>query len=755
MAFLYRFSTLRNQRTSFAHFGRYLGILLAFGWLSAAAAQPLASWPLAPPDNGTPTPVDVNVSAGNFTGGPGLGNLNYNANGVRASGWSTAGLQTDDYFEIAISPAAGYNLLITDLLFDESRNNNGIRNYEVRWSKDANFGTFTTIAAVAVPDNNIARIGDINGLDIPVVDGETLYFRWYGYNAESAQGTWQLEDNSLSVRGTTTQCGIAAVGPVVLNCQSTDPDINTDAVTLSIPYTGREPGLTVSASVVGGGVLTVGGDDPATVIDGTIEISGPGLLEGSEYLVTLTSADCSFTLNDVVPADFCQVDCQLFFPQGPVFDCQTSTDGTDLVDILILYVGQVPGASIDVEPNLTVLGDSPGLFSPGIIQIVGAQEGQTYTVTITDGTTCVTRFSLTVPTKLCTEKTNRPFINEIHYDDSGDPDDNEFVEIAVPTAGPFSTFPLSSFTVVLYDGATGNPYDSESVANMTPGTPTQDYQFYVWKPAEIQNGSPDGLALLASGFVIELLSYEGTFTANGLPASGNISTDIGVMEDGSDPPGSSLQRVGSCAPVITDCPEGLVWMGPIPQTEGMINTGQLLPITLLDFTATPEAATVRLDWATASEIDNDYFAIERSADGREFRSIGVVPGRGTTDREVSYVFHDERPLPGRSYYRLRQVDFDGTTELFGPVAVDRTGRGDVPVRVYPNPTRGDWVTLEGELRAGSSAQLLDMTGRILRHWSFSEPELRRELPVGELAPGVYFLRLQDGNDFQTLRLVRQ
>lgn len=727
-------------------------VLSCFSW--TAYGQTLASWPVIPPGNGTPVVVDPNATAGDFIGGAGIGNLNFTANGVRASGWPTGALQADDYFQLSISPAVGFNLCVNELHFDESRSQSGILNYEVRWSKDPNFATSTTIATVSVPDNTDPRTGDIPGLDIGVYEGETLYVRWYGYNAESPQGTWRIEANSLEILGTSTACGLKSAGPVVLNCQSTDPDAATDLVTLSIPYIGVEPGTTVSASIVGGGALTVGGDDPATTVNGTIEISGPALLEGAEYLVTLTSPDCSYSFTDVIPADFCKVNCQIFF-NDPVFDCQTSTDDPDLVDILIFYVGQAPGASIAVDPMLTVLGDSPGLSSPGTIRIVGAQEGATYTVTITDGTTCVTELTVTVPAKLCTKKTNRPFINEIHYDNTGDPDVNEFVEIAMPTAGPFLAFPLSSFTVVLYDGATGNPYDSESLDNMIPGTPTQDYQFYVWKPAEIQNGSPDGLALLANGFVIELLSYEGVFTANGLPASGNVTTDIGVIEDGTDAPGLSLQRVGSCAPVITDCPEGLTWVGPIPQTEGMINTGQLLPIRLLSFTAQPEAAAVRLDWRTASEIDNDFFVLERSADGREFRSIGEVPGRGTTDLEAKYSFTDRNPLPGRSYYRLRQVDFDGTTEFFGPIAVDRTGKTSDPVQIYPNPLAGDFLTLTGELRDETRASLLTVTGQVLREWSLPAGTGQRELSLGGLRPGVYYLRLADGGIVRSVRFVKQ
>ena len=286
--------------------------------------------------------------------------------------------------------------------------------------------------------------------------------------------------------------------------------------------------------------------------------------------------------------------------------------------------------------------------------------------------------------------------------------------------------------------------------------PAQGYQYYVWYPTNIQNGDPDGFALVANGTtVLEFFSYDkldgSIFTGNDGPAWGQNSEAMGVSEDGTDPPGLSLQRTGTCA--TTDCPIGLFWTGPSPQSPGKINTDQLLPVSLLSFRATPERETVLLNWATANEIDNDYFAVERSADGRVFRAIGEVAGAGSTDAEQTYRFIDPAPLPGRSYYRLRQVDFDGATEFFGPIAVNRTATGKEPLYVYPNPAN-DRVTLEGDLGEGSQLHLLDATGRVLRGWTLAKQETRRDVPLDGLAPGVYFLRLSAGDRVRTVRVVR-
>ena len=151
-----------------------------------------------------------------------------------------------------------------------------------------------------------------------------------------------------------------------------------------------------------------------------------------------------------------------------------------------------------------------------------------------------------------------PFVSEIHYDNAG-ADSGEFVEVEFP-AGTAS----AGWTVVLYNGSGGVVYDVASrqpLPSVTgPAVAVVDY------PGTLQNGSPDGLALVRpDGTVAEFLSYEGTFTATAGPASGRTSTDIGVSEAGTEPAGQSLSRTYDAA---TDA---LVWAGPAAATKGALN----------------------------------------------------------------------------------------------------------------------------------------------------------------------------------------
>jgi hypothetical protein len=157
------------------------------------------------------------------------------------------------------------------------------------------------------------------------------------------------------------------------------------------------------------------------------------------------------------------------------------------------------------------------------------------------------------------------FINEIHYDNAGT-DVGEAIEIA----GPAGT-DLTGWSLVLYNGNGGAPYGTISLTGVIPNQQGGFGTLY-YSDGSIQNGAPDGIALVDSGgTLIQFLSYEGTFTAVGGPADGMTSIDIGVSESSSTPVGFSLQLAGTGSTY-----KNFVWSAPAANTFGNVNvdTGQ-------------------------------------------------------------------------------------------------------------------------------------------------------------------------------------
>lgn len=154
------------------------------------------------------------------------------------------------------------------------------------------------------------------------------------------------------------------------------------------------------------------------------------------------------------------------------------------------------------------------------------------------------------------------FINEIHYDNDGT-DAGEFVEVA----GPAGT-DLSGWSLVLYNGNGGAPYDTETLAGTIPSQ-GGGYGTVSVATAGIQNGAPDGIALVNGTTLVQFLSYEGSFAAVGGPAGGETSTDIGVAQGGSDAAGLTLQLTGT-GTTYGD----FTWTGPVDDSPGQVNSGQ-------------------------------------------------------------------------------------------------------------------------------------------------------------------------------------
>ena len=164
-----------------------------------------------------------------------------------------------------------------------------------------------------------------------------------------------------------------------------------------------------------------------------------------------------------------------------------------------------------------------------------------------------------------------------------------------------------------------------------------------------------------------------------------------------------------------------------------------LPVTLTSFTASPEAYGAKLEWQTASELNNDFFEVQLSDDGVSYRGVGRVSGSGSTDGVSNYVYSYDGNLGDVSYFRLRQVDYDGT-EAFSHVAVV-TGTGDNSLFVL-----GSAAEPEVRVRtvAGRTLTIVNLAGAVVQQLIAQDG--LQTLDVSGLPSGMYLI-----NDGQTTR----
>lgn len=185
----------------------------------------------------------------------------------------------------------------------------------------------------------------------------------------------------------------------------------------------------------------------------------------------------------------------------------------------------------------------------------------------------------------------------------------------------------------------------------------------------------------------------------------------------------------------------------------------VLPVKLLNFNANYNAknAQVELDWKTVTEINNDYFTIEKSVDGENFEVVGIVDGAGNTSSIKSYQAIDEKPIIGTSYYRLKQTDFDGQFEYSNLVPVKIEGTITNPT-VYPNPVTNDGI-LEFTASAASSTTITiyDVSGRIAysNQLQTNKGFNHLILPTSALSNGMYFIHLNNGVESTNLKFIKE
>lgn len=186
----------------------------------------------------------------------------------------------------------------------------------------------------------------------------------------------------------------------------------------------------------------------------------------------------------------------------------------------------------------------------------------------------------------------------------------------------------------------------------------------------------------------------------------------------------------------------------------------IVPVDLIDFNAQYSNGAVRITWQTASEKNNDYFEVQRSLDGKTYETIAEIDGAGDSDELLAYSTIDASPYLGVSYYRLHQVDFDGTSETFPPkVVYNDLVQNGLDFRMVPNPTTGDainFVLTTGDDHTPIFIRMTDVSGRIVINKSITPAELKLGgslNPTIDMSPGVYFISAIQGEEVRIQKLI--
>ena len=286
----------------------------------------------------------------------------------------------------------------------------------------------------------------------------------------------------------------------------------------------------------------------------------------------------------------------------------------------------------------------------------------------------------------------------------------------------------------MYDSQGGIYGAGGIIPNNHDGTDNPDY---------LDNDSDnDGLADVVEGHDINM---------NKLPDDDVTLTGIDTDGDGLDDKfdlfvGVNVTTQGAGNPPLPGS------VGPLQNSFGGAdkdwrNGNFVLPVTLVQFKATYNGVAVDLNWLTASEQNSEHFEIQRSADGEQFTSIGIVAAAGNSTSS-SYAFTDGFPYAGNNYYRPKMVDIDGHFK-YSIVILVVTNDSKKGITAYPNPVK-DYVqmTWKNMKRGTYTVDILLPTGQLLRSYRIAINDQYQAVSINRESnwkAGMYLLRISSSN----------
>jgi hypothetical protein len=738
--------------------------------------QNLANWSLT--SNTSPDATATNVNASDFSRGAGISSITTDADGATADAWPTEDEPgAVDYYEVCVDADNGYALEVDSLYFTEQRSNDGIAYYEVRVSTD-DFQTETLLLRDTVPDNTLARDTALSKLGLTACDGQQVCFRWYAFGSEAYAGTWSLSD--VRVAGTApAECTppTQQLGDILLDAaNSTSADFTWEHQTgghfivvareLGQPEYLPCSGISFSASGnfgngtdFGQGNYVVQSVSTGSNMSGSFTITG--LESGQAYEITAFAYDPTgfcYRKSDALRLDFmttcngpspsaslqghpggeiaylswseplCYAEVLLLGSEQPITDDLTSIDGSAYMPDTVFAMGTATASNMDL--------------SAGVYPLYQGTSTQAAITGLTNSTTyyfrLYTRYAgawvagpeVSLAPKDTCSNGDYLFLSELHYRNTGE-DVDEGVEVT-GEAG----LDLSNYQIDFYGGGAyiETLHLSGTITDQINGVGAEWFA----RPGMSDAGAVC-LYNKVSGRIVETYALRDWGALEGGVADGIEPPIVERSELDNSPVNQSIQRNGDGA-----CPTAnSVWGGPFESSRGVINTsGAPLPISLVDFSAQRAGGQVRLRWQTATELNNDYMAVEHSVDGRSFTEIGRVSGAGTTQEPQQYTLTHTEPAAGVNYYRLRQVDFDGQFEYFGPVSVRLPGSTAV-LQLYPTATRNQ-LTLDftNPKRQAGAFLIFNTLGQLQRRIPHDGGSTRMPVDVSTLPAGQYTLLWQ-------------
>jgi hypothetical protein len=184
--------------------------------------------------------------------------------------------------------------------------------------------------------------------------------------------------------------------------------------------------------------------------------------------------------------------------------------------------------------------------------------------------------------------------------------------------------------------------------------------------------------------------------------------------------------------------------------KGLVNNS--LPANITHFSANTDKDFVQLNWKTINEVNTAEFAIEKSIDGNNFKTIGIVKAKNNASEQV-YTFNDAEAIKVATYYRLKIIDADGKYSYSKTIVVNNKLKN--AITVYPNPAKSTVTISYKQLNENATLNVVTIDGKQVLTQKLSANSTQHVLNVHTLTSGTYILTIQDGKTTHTQKFTKQ
>jgi hypothetical protein len=163
-------------------------------------------------------------------------------------------------------------------------------------------------------------------------------------------------------------------------------------------------------------------------------------------------------------------------------------------------------------------------------------------------------------------------------------------------------------------------------------------------------------------------------------------------------------------------------------------------------------ANIQLSWSTSAEANNAYYAIEKSTDARSWKQVAVIPGAGTSAQINKYDYTDKNSTDAIVYYRIRQVDINGTS-FYSAIRSLRNNENSQAANIYASSNKTVIIDFNSDVKDNVYIQVINMSGQVIVRKEFSQASYRLVLDATGAGSGVYAVRVSDSKGWSEVKKI--